>query len=444
MKIRHNKEENTVRPDPDAFEEARKDEKAHAVELSSPKPIAFDLKRKQREEVYPENEYYLKISNRFKWAKYIAAVLTVVFLLLMISAFRKDITVENFRYFLRDMDTGSTKYTNIYETIYYDAVGETDFAMFRDYLAVVRPGDTLLYSTEGKTVLSVTNDYTAPHVLSAHSYFLVYDFGQTTQQFSVINAFSKLYDGKTSAPISGAAISENGLFAFVLKNDDYRGIVEIYDSDFDVISRVYTDRFITHIAFSEDGSRLLIVSVSDSGGNWNSEVSVVDPYHEESVFTESLPGVMLLSGSFSGDIVTVSGDEGIFHYSETGKLISSADFDGRTPTDIMTGCGKYAVGFHTTVLGTGKTVLCTDHGKELFTVKVDGKIDCYAFSEKDFWIVSEGMLYRFPLSGEAVTTCPIEDGCRKLIVLDNEKLMTCFSGYAQVISFEEDAAGTNG
>ena len=439
-----NEEAANVLPDPDAFEEAKMDDDAHAVAFSSPKPIAFDIKRKAKEEKYPENEYFLRISSRFMWAKYFAAVLTVVFLLFMISVFRKEITLENFRYFLRDMNTDSTKYTDVYQTIYYDAVGETDFALFRDYLAVVRPGDTLLYSSEGKTVLSVTNDYSAPHVLTSASYFLVYDFGQTTQQFSVINAFSKLYDGKTSAPIAGAAVSDTGLFAFVLKNPDYRGLVEIYDSDFDVISRVYTDRYITHIAFSEDGGKLLIVSVSDAEGSWVSEVSVIDPYSDQSVFTELLPGEMLISGTFSGDVVTVSGDEGIYHFDREGKLLSSRSLEGNTPTDILTGNGKYAVAYHTTVLGNGKTVICTDRGKELFTVKINGKIECCAFSDRDFWIVSGDTLYRFPLSGEEAGTYPIREGCRKLIVLDDDKLMTCFSGFAQVVSFSENAEETEG
>ncbi|MCQ2424726.1 MAG: DUF5711 family protein [Lachnospiraceae bacterium] len=432
------KEDETVLPDAAAFEEAQKEEKTNALEASAPKPIAFDKKKKGREEAYPENEYYLKIAAKFKWAKYFAAVLTVVFFLAMISIFRKDITLENFRYLLRDMNTDSTKYTDVYSTIYYDSVGDTDFALFRDYLAVVRPGDTLLYSSEGKTVLSVTNDYIAPHVLSTDSFFLVYDFGQTTQQFSVMNAFSKLYDGKTSAPIAGAAASPTGLFAFILKNADFRGVVEIYDGDFDVISRVYTDRYVTHIAFSDDGTRLLIVSLTDAGGGWVSEVSVVDPYNDQSVFSVSVPGEMLISGAFSGDTVTVSGDGGVYHFGAAGEKLSEEYFSGKTPTDILTGKGKYAVCFNTTILGTGKTVLCTGEGTDPLTVKVDGKIEAYTFSDTDLWIVSEKKLYRFPLSGGDAVIRPIGDGCQRLFMLDDDKLLTCFGNYAEVVLLSGD------
>ena len=433
--LRKKKEDNPVLPDAEAFAEAQKDEKAQALEAVSPKPIAFDKKKPGKEESYPENEYYLKIASRFKWAKYIAAALTVVFFLAMISIFRKDITLENFRYLLRDMNTDSTKYTNVYSTIYYDSVGDTDFALFRDYLAVVRPGDTLLYSSEGKTVLSVTNDYLSPHVLSADSYFLVYDFGQNTQQFSVMNAFSKLYDGKTSAPISGAAISPNGLFAFILRNSDFRGVVEIYDSDFDVISRVYTDRYVTHIAFNDDGTRLLIVSLTDGGGNWVSEVSVVNPYNDESVFSVPVPGEMLISGAFTGNIVTVSGDGAVYHFDAEGNRLSFTGFEGKTPTGILSGNGKYAVSFNTTILGTGKTVLCTDGNGVPFTVKVDGKVEAYAFTDSDLWIASGKTLYRFPYSGKDTVTYPIAENCQRLLAFDNEKLMTCYPNYAEVVSF---------
>ena len=222
----------------------------------------IDTGRTPELEVHPEasvNEYYIDIANKFKTAKFIVIILLVVFMLFMISVFRSDVTLENFKYLVRFFSSANTVYSGGYENIYYDTTGVMDVDVFNGDLVTVKSDSVDLYDMNGSNVASYEINQVSPTVVSRGKYMLVYDLGGNNAQ--LFNNFSQLTAQTYDYPISCAAVSGEGMHAVVTKSLDYQSVIHLYDHNFNLISKIYKDKYITDIRIDSSGKKLVCTSV---------------------------------------------------------------------------------------------------------------------------------------------------------------------------------------
>ncbi|MBR4881981.1 MAG: hypothetical protein IKU19_08600, partial [Clostridia bacterium] len=224
------------------------------------------------------NEYYIDIANRFKAAKFLIIVLLVAFILLMISVFRTDITLENCKYLIRFFSSANTVYSGDFENIYYDTTGVVDVDVFNGDLVTVKSDSIDLYDMNGSNVASYDINQVSPTVVSKGKYMLVYDLGGNGAQ--LFNNFSQLTSYTYDYPISCAAVSEEGMHAVVTKSLDYLSVIYLYDHNFNLISKIYKDKYITDLKISDSGDKLLCASVYAENGSFVSEIMTYTPYSD--------------------------------------------------------------------------------------------------------------------------------------------------------------------
>ncbi len=391
------------------------------------------------DEELPENEYYLRIALRYRLLKYAAIALTVALLLGMTAVYSEDITVENFRYLLRDLDSGSTKYTGVYEKIQYDGSTDLKFALYKGDLVVVRSGKTSIFGMDAATVMNNKNDFYNPVLLSGGKYFLVYDPGQTSYSCTLYNAFSPLYTMRMESPIYDGAISDKGIFALVTETKGYRGVVEVYDEDFDLMTTVSKDKFIWDVALSKDGEQLLILSASTSDGVWYTEVHLVNSRTSETLMQFTLSEMLAYACHFTsnGSFCLLTEDDMRF-YVDGNLKSNTVSFGGAVPVDWCFGDEYQAVAFNRTILGQDRIVRIIKAGAQVCQFQISGQIVSSVFDGKDYYILTDTAVYRIDCEALQFTQYAVGGGCRELLSIDETHLLLCFGNYAITVNPETD------
>lgn len=382
----------------------------------------------------PENEYYLRIASRYRAMKYIAIVLSLLLILGMMAVYSDDITVENLRYLLRDLDSGSSKYTGIYSTIRYDSGNDLEFALYKGDLVVVRSGQTSIYAMDGRSVMNEKNDFYSPVLRSSDQYFLVWDPGQTSNTLSVYNAFSLLHSQKYTTSLYDAEISDSGIYAIATDATGYRGVVEVYDRDFQLLTTIYKEKYIWDIALNADASRLLILSAYDQNGTWCTEVHLLDLERSETLMQFQLNDVLAYTCDFTEDgnycILT---EKDIRFYTENGELGKTASFGTQIPIGWCFGESYQAVIFNKTILGQEKTVRVYRDGIEVGVYAFEGQMIRSIFDGTTLYVLTENRLIGVNCENGVVSEMQLESGCMALLPIDETHLMLCFSEQARTI-----------
>ena len=112
--------------------------------------------------VFKENKYYTKIASKFKICKYVTAVLALAFSVVLLTAFSGDLSSENFKYLIKDLDITGLISDGDFASVIYNGSADTEFGIYRGELAVVNAGSTSLFSSNGALSLSASNIFYKP------------------------------------------------------------------------------------------------------------------------------------------------------------------------------------------------------------------------------------------------------------------------------------------
>lgn len=382
------------------------------------------------------NAHYVASAQKVRYLKYAVIAILILFVLGVITFRHQDLTSENLRYFLRDFDFGSTKYTGEYATVRFDRQSGTEFAAYKGDLVLVRPGETSIYSSGGTQLLSDSTHFVSPRVLSSDKYFLVYDPGDSSRTFALYNAFSRLYTEECTSQIIDASLSKNGVYCIVNVGETYKAVIRVYNADFKLLNTIYKDKYVWDAVLSEDGARLMILSSYSENGSWKSEIEVLDPYNEQPLFHSTLDNVTVLSGIFCEDCQSfrILTDKGLLYFKNSSAQGKEIDFDGRIPVSFSLSSSISAVAFNRNVLGNELDLLVSDEeGGKLGSFVIPAGINRSACIGGRIYVLTDQNLYILDPTGEDVKTVPLADPAEAVIPLDDDNLFLCFGNRAEVI-----------
>ena len=228
------------------------------------------------------NLYYWHISVVFR---VISFVLFAAFLMyIIITAYKNadQFSYENFEYIIRNFSL--TLEENRDDSVYsieYNPDANRSYSLFGKGLAVCGNSGISIFSATGRLTCSESFMYKDPKLVSSTKFALVYD--HSDDDYSIYNAFSRVYSDRTDGIIRGAAVADNGTYALIVSSDSFNTAVELYDDSFSLINRINKLSYVVDIDINNN--YLLIASVSVSEGNaFASEVQVFDYIEQSEVF----------------------------------------------------------------------------------------------------------------------------------------------------------------
>ncbi len=385
-----------------------------------------------------ENEYYIKIANKYGILKYITVLLAVGFALLMLTVYSGDITSENFQYLLKDLDITGIGSGGTFETVIYNGGTGTSFTIYRGELAVVNSGSTMLYKPSGAVSFSKTNKFYNPRLLTSDKYLLVYDRGETTNSYTIYNSFAELHVGKYEYPITIAALSDNGAYAIVTRDETYRSVVYVYDSNFKLRNEIKLEKYVTSLSLTDDGSKVAITSVYDKNGGYETEILVLGINAQTPDYTAREEGRLCLSSRWldNGNLMVMYSD-GVNVYSPEGETASTLEMTGLLSHKYALGDTLMVSAYNNTVLGYDKTVnVYNENAEQIFSTTMDGELlkilphgtrVCLLFEDRVVMIDTEdGSMY----SGR------IEPNAKDILLYEGT-VIVCYSGSARPVALEK-------
>ncbi len=372
-----------------------------------------------------ENAYYLRISVKLRTTRYLLLLLMVAFAVLVLFAYRSNITYDNLRYLLRDMDAAGNAGARS-DTVYYNAESSNFYLNFRGDVAVCSKNGVSLRRALGARSFEDSVRLSAPVAEASSKYMIVYDTGGMV--FYLYNSLSRVYEETLDYPIYDGAVARDGSFAVLLKNRTGGFLVRLYDRNFKLTGELTRSGYVTDIAYGPDG-RFLICECAEADGGFTAALSVYSPGSETLDFSVSSDGFPLLCGGFTEGFYLLL-DHSLIFYSSAGEKSFSTSFG---TSDILR-ASAFAAGIcvytqeNVSGAACGLYAFFTD-GTSFAFPAARGAQDVLLAESGRVFLLYDGKLMAFDKTGGRTEEIPT--GGRALISGGEDSVIVCFDDYAK-------------
>lgn len=391
-------------------------------------------------EVHPlnaVNEYYINISNKFKTAKYAVIIILVLFVLCMISIFRNDITLENFKYLSRALTSESITYSEGYSDIYYDTAGVLDIKLFNGNLVTVKADGIDYYDMNGNNTESMDISQSNPVAVIEGKHMLVYDLGGYS--YALFNNFSKLTSESYDYPISCAAVSEEGMYAVVTKSLNYQSIIHLYDHNFKLITRIYRDKYITDIKIDKDGEKLLFTSVYSSGGRFITQIESYVPYTDTEAGQYTADNSYAVTCNFfDNGYYSILTDRALLFFDNKDALINEFPLGNIVPNQCFALDDYIVLAYNKNIVGSAtELTVFSSEGKNLYNTAVESKILDYSKNGDKLYLLLDSVIVCADLPSNTLATAALEEQANEIFCSEEDSIVVKYSNMARVYKLTE-------
>ena len=380
----------------------------------------------------PKNKYYLSVSRRYNFAKYVTLIVLMCFLLISLMANRENITYENLLLLIKDVNLAAQTANKSYETITYSEDSEQTVTRYKNNLVVAGSSGVKIFSGTGGQVYSGKEKFSKPYAASSDKYLLVYDFGGT--RFSLYNTFTSVFSETFEYGITDGAISDSGTFALVTRTKEYNYAVMVYSKNCNLINRYRGNEYVIDVAISHDGKRIAIVKIDAEGGYYNTTLMLCEPGSEEVVQTLTLANVFPVKCAFSDDgRLALVCDKEIYFYDKNGSLMGNYPISGGLDR-IACGGDHIALSVADNSIQSDNTVIVLDYkGNVKYSGDVQARIsDIELYSDRLF-VLTDTYIRRIDLDSGKEYSEAVQGYSKELVVFTKDDVMLCTSTVAEHI-----------
>ena len=380
-----------------------------------------------------KNYGYYRIAGRLRLARYTALFVFLVFTAILFFAFRQEMTMNHFRYLLRNIDFSSNVSLFAGDTIYYNGDDDSEFGFVSGGLAVVSDARVFVTDRASGTTFSQHHGYKAPRLVSSEKYMLLYD--RSGSSLSVYNAFSHLKSFEYNGTVVAAATANDGTVAVAISGEDeYYSTVYVYNSSFEVLNKISKYKYVTSLALSEDGDLLAIGSVyADGAGEIKSELLYLEVGKKKEEAKIELENEAIWQVSFfENDGFAVLTDSSVIFFDDDGDRIKRVAYSTEPNGAYL---GKEGVLILVSKADSRyQTVYLYDEDGdcELKGYAIDGTCQSVTEDNKYYYLAVGQEVLTFEKDGDSPVkkALPSEAG---QLVTDGERVYYATSSYANVL-----------
>ena len=389
--------------------------------------------------------YYFRIAKRFRILTYILLAVMVVFIVVMFSVNRDEITMENLRYFLRYIDTRQAEKSATTDTIVYgDTESIVRFGIYRGGLVVVGNDRVQIFDLTGEEILDINQSNASPQLLTSDEYMLIYNIGGTT--FQLYNSLSQKYEESYSYPIGCAALGDTGTFLITTRSMEYRSVVNVYNRDFDQIYRWYSpDKHIMDACFRDGDEEFMLATLgTQNDGVFYAEIILCETDKEEKRAQFRIEDEIIYRARYTDDggIILIGG-KAVYVYDSELALVSTVSYGGYTPVMLGSDGSLTYFTLNKNIVGSNYTVtVLDDAGSVIYTGDVQGEITRALLHKDAIYLLFDRSVMRIGLETGAQIVREIEPNCISVENLDETTLMLCYNEKTQIIDIDAFFFGT--
>ncbi len=415
--------------------------------MSRRKNNADDDSRKIKinvDEKRQHNEYYYKVSKRYRTLKFLSLGALILYLIGMLALNRSQITYENLVYLMKDLDTDVDAAGTVFKEIKYDESLKLSGAVYKGYFAAATTGSFTLFNTTGSAEREYSISMENPKVLAGEKYVMVYDVGGNS--YSLYTSIVDVLTKQSDQIIQGGALSDSGAFALICRARENRYVVNFYDENFREVSKIYKDKYVMDVSLSPDGSRYMIASCEVSGSDVTCEVMKGRCDSDDEFVTTRIDGAMpLKTGFFSDGSSCVVCDDAVCFFSKDGAKAAEYELTGHGISGVSFAKDKVMVVESDNIVESSNTAAVYDlKGNEITKYHVMTKIAACALGDDNMFFAFDGVLNRIDFEGKSDTAeCPLSVSAL-LPFSDNVLVCTPTRTVTGFLDPDDAGAGTEG
>ena len=382
------------------------------------------------------NEYYENISAGLGIMQVILYLSLFAFVVLSFLSNTNLITYQNFYHFFQDLNASAERVDIFsHDSVSYSTDEEQSFTLYRKGLAVAGNTGVTIFSATGRQLVSHGIQYNDPVAVGSGKYLLVYERGG--KQYSLYNANTQMHAGEAEYPITGAAVSNSGMYALISSASDANSAVYLYNNRFALINVYKKGGNVLDVAISADGRRIALLTVSPSEGGVSTSVMLAEPGKGEAIAEKLISSSLGLQCEFTeaGKLAVLS-TTGVAYLSANGELEFFYDFEGKIPAAAELSQSGAAICLKKTVISEKNIVIIFDKsGKIVYNDVVPQSVGSLAYRDGVlFFTVYNGVNRLNVKSGETIFEEYATDG-KVLLAVNDKEILFCSPQKAVYITF---------
>ena len=386
-------------------------------------------KRKKNTETPTVEQYYEKRARRISHIRYTCLLLTVLFGVYGFVVHGQELTTDNFRYMLKFLDLEEAEVTDENAELRFDYAESNRGGLYLGDLVVLNTDGLTVYSrdagTAGDKLFSESFRMEDPRLAVTPKYIFAYDLGGN--EIRVFNSHSQFAKLSMEYPIYGFSAADNGSFAVITAEKNYRTAVYVYDSYArQVYKRLLSNTYMDQISISPDGQSFLALGHEAEDGYLRTLLQVYSIKEEQPVMSVSYRGELPLMAAY-----TENGRFAVL----TGSALRFYDGVSETPAEVHSAEGASLLGYafsseqillsvEGSGLSGGSQLLVYDaNGKLLRQTDFRGKTAHALIRDGALYLLSSDTLTVFPANGESQTYKTRGDALQVLFDLDGTPII---------------------
>ena len=220
--------------------------------------------------------YYSEISFRYHSAQIVCIMLLAVFLFVSLMTDARALSADNLVYFAKDLATTiADREKEATDTFVYAADKNNACTLYREGLVVLGRQKLTVFTATGREAHSHLLSYQNPRLASSGRFLAAYDLGG--KSVSLYNSFTQVNDITTEHAVRAMAICNKGYYCLITDGDEYPSEVLLYNDRHRMINRYRLQEYTVCADLRQDGSELMLTSVSAVQGRMVTHIAFAVP-----------------------------------------------------------------------------------------------------------------------------------------------------------------------
>ena len=382
------------------------------------------------------NEYYENISAGLGIVQVVLYLSLFAFVVISFLTNSNLITYQNFYHFFQDLNASAERVDIFsHDSLSYSTDEEQSFTLYRKGLAVAGNTNVTIFSATGRQLVSHGIQYNDPVAVGSGKYLLVYERGG--KQYSLYNANTQMHTGETEYPISGAAVSDLGMYALISSASDANSAVYLYNNRFALINIYKKGGNVLDAAISADGDRIALLTVTPNEGGVSTSVMLAEPGKDTAIAERVIAPSLGIRCHFteSGKLAVLT-TTGLGYLSSNGELEFFYDFEGKTPAIVDFSEDGVAICLKKSAISEKNIIIIFDKsGKIVYNDVIPQSISSLAYREGVLFMTVYNGVGRLDLdSGQMIFEEYATDD-KVLLAVNEKEVLLCSPQKAVYITF---------
>ena len=382
------------------------------------------------------NEYYENISAGLGILQVILYLTLFAFVVLSFLSNTKLITYQNFYHFFQDLNASAERVDIFsHDSVSYSTDEEQSFTLYRKGLAVAGNTGVTIFSATGRQLVSHGIQYNDPVAVGSGKYLLVYERGG--KQYSLYNANTQMHTGETEYPISGAAVSDSGMYALISSASDANSAVYLYNNRFSLINIYKKGGNVLDAAISSNGDRIAVLTVTPHSGGVSTSIMLAEPGKGSAIAESVIASSVGIQCSFteSGKLAVLC-TSGLAYLSSNGELEFFYDFGGKIPVTADLSTNGAAVCLKKSAISEKNMIIIFDKsGKIVYNDVVPQSVNSLAYREGALFWTDFGGVSRLEISSGQIDFEEYATDGKVLLAVNDKEILLCSPQKAVYITF---------